>query len=255
MRKIALITGATAGIGRATAEKLSGNGYDLIITGRRRKQLDELEKELTCKYPSRVLSLHFDIRSRNEVNENLGNLKKEWKGIDVLINNAGLAAGLDHIHEGSIDDWEQMIDTNVKGLLYASRVIIPLMIERGSGHIINIGSIAGKETYEKGNVYCATKHAVEAITKGMRIDLLQHGIKVSSVSPGLVETEFSLVRFKGDREKAQTPYLGIDPLTGEDIADAILYILTRPQHVNINDILIMPTFQATATNIHRKTKE
>lgn len=255
MRKIALITGTTAGIGRATAEKLSANGYDLIITGRRKKQLDELEKEITSKYPARVLSLHFDIRSRKEVNENLGNLEEKWKGIDVLINNAGLAAGLDHIHEGSIDDWEQMIDTNVKGLLYASRVIIPLMIKRGSGHIINIGSIAGKETYEKGNVYCATKHAVEAITKGMRIDLLQQGIKVSSVSPGLVETEFSLVRFKGDREKAKIPYDRIDPLTGEDIADAILYILTRPEHVNINDILIMPTSQASATNIHRKTKE
>lgn len=252
MNKIALITGATAGIGKTTAILLSQNNYDLILTGRRKEKLDSLKETLEKESNINVVCLNFDIRNQKETENSILSLPDDWKKIDVLVNNAGLAAGLDPIHEGSIDDWDQMIDTNIKGLLYMSRVVSPLMVERKSGHIINIGSIAGKESYEKGNVYNGTKHAVEGITKGMRIDLVKHNIKVTSICPGAVDTEFSNVRFKWDNEKAKKVYEGFTPLYAQDIAEAILFAVTRPPHVNINDMLIMPTAQAAATIINKK---
>ncbi|WP_462282169.1 SDR family oxidoreductase [Salinivirga cyanobacteriivorans] len=252
MNKIALITGATAGIGEETAMQLAGEGYHVIITGRRKERLKKLAEQIKSSCNVEVLTLTFDIRSRAEVDEAIDNLPKEWQNIELLINNAGLAAGLKHLQEGDINDWEQMIDTNVKGLLYISRKIMPGMVDRESGHIINVSSIAGKEVYEKGNVYCATKHAVEAITKGMRLDLLKHGIRVSSVSPGLVETEFSMVRFKGDEERAAAVYDGLEALRAEDIAETIVWITSRPPHVNINDVLITPTAQGNSTTTVRK---
>lgn len=251
-KRIALITGATAGIGEATAKLLSANNFEIIITGRRKDRLDRLESVIKKNYKVRVLSLTFDVREREVTKEILQNLPEDWKKIDVLLNNAGLASGLDYIHEGNTSDWEQMIDTNIKGLLYVSRVVIPGMVERKNGHIINISSIAGKEAYEKGNVYCGTKHAVEAITKGMRIDLVRHGVKVTSIAPGAVETEFSNVRFHGDKERANKVYEGFTPLHAEDIAEAVLFAVTRPPHVNINDLLIMPAAQANASLIHRE---
>jgi NADP-dependent 3-hydroxy acid dehydrogenase YdfG len=252
MRKIALVTGATSGIGTATAEILAKNGYNLIITGRRSELLEGLKNELGVKYKSDVLALNFDIRDRGQTEEAIDHLPKSWRIIDVLVNNAGLAAGLAPIQEGSTDDWDQMIDTNVKGLLYITRKITPLMIKRGGGHIINISSIAAKEAYENGNVYCATKHAVDALTKGMRIDLVKHNIKVTSISPGMVETEFSMVRFKGDKARADKVYEGLTPLNADDVAEAIWFALSRPAHVNINDMLIMPTAQANSTTVVRK---
>ncbi len=252
MRKIALVTGATAGIGTAVAEILAENGYNLIITGRRKELLDELKSELGVKFKSDVLVLNFDIRDRAHTEAAIDNLPKPWKSIDVLINNAGLAAGLAPIQEGSVDDWDQMIDTNIKGLLYVTRKVAPLMVKRGSGHIVNISSIAAKEVYENGNVYCATKHAVDALTKGMRIDLVKHGIKVTSIAPGMVDTEFSLVRFKGDKTRADKVYEGLVPLSAHDVAEAIWFALSRPAHVNINDMLIMPTAQANITTTVRK---
>lgn len=252
MNKIALITGATAGIGRATARALAANGFDLILTGRRKDRLDELEAEIKKESNCRVISLNFDIRNLDETTQAYNALPEEWKAVDVLINNAGLAVGMEPIQEGFVDDWERMIDTNVKGLLYITRLVSPQMVKQGSGHIVNISSIAGKEAYAKGNVYCATKHAVQALTQGMRIDLLPHGIKVSSVAPGAVETEFSVVRFKGDNDKADGVYKGFTPLFAEDIAETILFIVTRPPHVNIDDVLIMPTAQAFTRQFHRK---
>ncbi len=252
MNKIVLITGATAGIGLSTSHIFAKNSYKLIITGRRKDRLDKLEKELVSKYNIKVLSLNFDVRKLSEVEDKLGNLPDEWQDIDILVNNAGLAVGLSHIDNGVIDDWERMIDTNIKGLLYVSRIISPLMVKRNKGHILNIGSIAGKEVYENGNVYCATKYAVDALSKAMRIDLVKNNIKVTNVAPGMVDTEFSIVRFKGDEEKAKVPYNGMKPLTGDDIADVIYYCATLPEHVNINDVLIMPTSQASATVVHRK---
>jgi hypothetical protein len=251
MKKIALITGATTGIGNATAHKLAENNYNLIITGRRKDLLDAVKKELGIKYKCDVLTLNFDVRDPKQVEETIDNLSESWKKIDVLVNNAGLAAGLNPVQSGDLEDWEQMVDTNVKGLLYITRKVSPLMIENGHGHIINLSSVAGKEVYENGNVYCATKHAVDALTKGMRIDLLKHNIKVTSIAPGAVETEFSLVRFKGDSEKAAKVYEGFTPLFAEDIAEAILFAITRPAHVNINDMLIMPTAQANATTFNK----
>ncbi len=249
---IALITGATSGIGQATAIKLAAIGYDIIITGRRKERLEELSEKLISEKNTRVHALFFDIRDREATRQAVESLPTGWKDIDVLVNNAGLASGLDHFHEGNIDDWEAMIDTNLKGLLYITRFIAPGMTRRKKGHIINIGSIAGKETYEKGNVYCATKHGVEALTKGMRIDLLKHNIKVSSVCPGAVDTEFSRVRFHGDDKKAKEVYKGYTPLYAEDIAEAIVFVVTRPAHVNINDLLIMPTAQANTSHIDKK---
>ncbi len=248
MNKVTLITGATSGIGLACAEKFAANNHDLILTGRRSERLEEIASSLKKNYGIQVITAAFDIRSRTEVAEFANNLPEYWK-IEILINNAGLAAGLDPLQEGSIDDWEQMIDTNIKGLLFMTRAIAPKMIAEGKGHIINIGSIAGKEVYPKGNVYCGTKHAVDAITKGMRIDFLEHGIKVTQIAPGLVETEFSLVRFKWDNDVADKVYKGYQPLKGEDIAEVAYYVTTLPAHVNINDLLIMPTAQANATTL------
>ncbi len=249
---IALITGASAGFGKATAELFAKNGYDLIITGRRTERLNELSKTLTEKHKVKILSLSFDIRKLSEVEKAIDSLDSSWKKIDILINNAGLASGLSSIQEGNIDDWEKMIDTNVKGLLYMTRKISPLMIQNGKGHIINIGSIAGKEVYANGNVYCATKHAVDALNKAMRIDLLPHGIKVTAINPGMADTEFSLVRFHGDNEKAKKVYIGFQPLKAEDIAETIYWVATRPAHVNINDMVIMPASQANSTTNIRK---
>lgn len=253
MYKTALVTGATAGIGEATAIKLAGSGYRVIITGRRKNMLDKLDDYIKNNYGQKnVYKLNFDIRSLKEVESAIKSLPASWNEIDLLVNNAGLAAGTEPIHEGLIDDWEQMIDTNIKGLLYITRIISPEMIKRGSGHIINIGSIAGKEVYANGNTYCATKYAVDALTKGMRIDLLRYGIRVSSVCPGAVETEFSYVRYKWDKENADKVYNGFTPLKAEDIADAILFVASRPDHVNINDLLIMPSAQANTSHLLRK---
>lgn len=250
--KIALITGATSGIGRSTAIKLAENNFNLILTGRRVDLLDALKREIEVKYKRDVLTLNFDIRVKESVDKAINSLPERWQKIDVLVNNAGLAVGLNHIQDGDVDDWERMIDTNVKGLLYITRKVAPIMIERGKGHIVNIGSIAGTQIYENGNVYCASKHAVHAISQGMRVDMLKHGIKVTEIRPGLIETEFSLVRFKGDKEMAKKPYDGLTPLFAEDIAETILFVLTRPDHVCINDLEITPTAQANAISAYRK---
>jgi len=249
---LVLITGATSGIGKSTAQLFAKNGHDLIITGRREDRLKEIKTQLESDFKIKVTTLCFDIRKLSEVENAISTLSSENKKIDVLVNNAGLAAGLGPIQSGNIDHWERMIDTNVKGLLYISRAISNLMIENKKGHIINIGSIAGKEVYANGNVYCATKHAVDALNKGMRIDLLPHNIKVTAINPGMVETEFSIVRFDGDSDKAKKVYEGLQPLTPEDIAETIYWVANRPPHVNINDIIITPTVQATATNVIRK---
>lgn len=249
---LVFITGATSGIGKSTAEIFAKNGYDVIITGRREERLAEVKKDLEKNSKIKVTTLCFDIRQSSEVESAIQSLSPENKKIDILVNNAGLAAGLSSIQEGSLSHWERMIDTNIKGLLYTTKAISNLMIENGKGHIINIGSVAGKEVYANGNVYCATKHAVDALNKGMRIDLLSHNIKVTAVNPGMVETEFSVVRFDGDEERAKKVYLGMKPLMPEDIAETIFWVASRPSHVNVNDILIMPTVQATATNVIRK---
>jgi len=250
---IAFITGATAGIGKATAELFAKNGYNIIITGRRKERLDEFSNHLKTTYKVDVFCLNFDVRNNKEVEAAIKSLTDAWKKVDVLVNNAGLAVGLSTIQDGDIDDWERMIDTNIKGLLYITRHLSPILISNGSGHIINIGSIAGKEVYANGNIYCATKHAVDALSKSMRIDMLPFNIKVTAINPGLVETEFSEVRFKGDKERAKKPYLGIQPLMAEDIAETIYWCATRPAHVNINDIIITPSVQANATNTFRKS--
>jgi NADP-dependent 3-hydroxy acid dehydrogenase YdfG len=252
MKQIALITGATSGIGEATAMLLAKHNHDIIVTGRRKEKLLALKEKIEAETGSKVLTLNFDIRSLQDNEAAIQSIPAEWQNIDVLINNAGLAAGFNTVQEGVIDDWERMIDTNIKGLLYITRLISPKMIERGSGHIINISSVAGKEIYPMGNVYCATKHAVQSVTKGMRIDLLKHGIKVSSVSPGAVETEFSVVRFSGDTDRAKQVYKGFTPLNAQDIADTILFMVTRPKHVNIDDVLIMPTDQAFSRDFNRR---
>ncbi len=244
--RIALITGATSGIGKATATKLARNNFNIIITGRRKDRLEKMAEEIKKATHSDVYVLHFDVRDKQEVETAIDSLPEEWKNIDVLVNNAGLAVGLNHIHEGEIDDWERMIDTNVKGLLYMTRKIAPLMANKKKGHIINIGSTAGKEVYENGNVYCSTKHAVDALTKAMRIDMLQDKIKVTAVNPGMVETEFSEVRFKGDKEKAKKVYQGFTPLFGEDIAEVILFAINTPDHVCLNDITMTSLAQANS---------
>ncbi len=249
MDKNVLITGATSGIGKATAELLANEGYNLILCGRRVERLKVLKEELSRK--SRIKTLSFDVRDREKVAAEIGGLENEWKEIDILLNNAGNAHGLAPVHEGSIDDWDAMIDINVKGLLYVSKAVVPGMVERKSGHIINIGSIAGKEVYPNGNVYCASKYAVDAINQGMRIDLNQYGIKVTAINPGLVETEFSLVRFKGDKERANVNYQGYKPLSAKDIAEVILFTIRRPSHVNISDLIILPTAQASTTIVNK----
>ena len=252
MNKIALITGATSGIGRAVADIFAENKYNLIVTGRRSERLQELKAALEQQHGISVLALCFDVRDNDEVVRNIESLPVEWRNIDVLVNNAGLAVGLNHIQDGVLDDWERMIDTNIKGLLYVTRAVSPLMIARNSGHIVNICSIAGKEVYENGNVYCATKHAVDALSKAMRIDMLGHNIKVTNICPGAVETEFSIVRFKGDTQRAAGTYKGIEPLTGRDIAECIYFAVSLPQHVCINDMMIMPTAQADSRTFNRK---
>ena len=252
MAKIALITGATSGIGEACAQVFAREHYNLILTGRRLDRLQKLAGQLNKKYNIKVAVSSFDVRDKDEVISNLESLPAEWKHVSVLVNNAGLSQGLDPIQNGSYDDWDTMIDTNIKGLLYVSRVVSNWMIGNGHGHIINIGSIAGKEVYPNGNVYCASKHAVDALNKGMRIDLLSHGIKVTAIHPGAVETEFSEVRFKGDKDRAKKVYEGFEPLVATDIAETIWFVVSRPAHVNINELTIMPTAQATATNIFRK---
>lgn len=251
MNKIALITGATSGIGQATALKAAEAGYDVIITGRRKERLDELAKAIQAKGTD-VLALCFDVRQQTEVQAAIDSLNDKWKNIDVLVNNAGLAVGISPIQEGILDDWERMIDTNVKGLLYITRAVAPLMTARQSGHIVNIASIAGKEVYPGGNVYCATKHAVDALSKAMRTDMLRYNIKVTNIAPGMVETEFSLVRYKGNSEAAANVYQGVTPLTNNDIADTIIFAITRPPHVCLNDIVIMPTAQANSRDVNRK---
>ncbi len=253
MNKIALITGATSGIGEATAMKFASEGWNVIITGRRADRLESLAEKLRSN-SIQVLPLAFDIRDRHEVEIYLTHLPYEWRDVDVLINNAGLAAGLSPIQEGDIDDWERMIDTNVKGMLYVTRAIAPGMIDRRQGQIINIGSIAGKEVYPNGNVYCASKHAVDAISKAMRIDMLPYNIRVTQICPGAVETEFSLVRFHGDQQRAHQVYEGFENLVAEDIAECIWFCVSRPPHVNINDMIVMPTAQANATLFHKENR-
>ena len=248
--KTILITGATSGIGLAAAKKLANDENQLILCGRRQQKLDEISKELSAI--TNVLSLCFNVSDKNEVNKILENLTDEFSSIDILINNAGNAHGLDTIQEGSLEDWDNMIDSNVKGLLYVSRVIMPTMIENQNGHIINIGSLAGREVYKKGNIYCASKHAVNAISKAMRIDLNKTGIKVSEINPGLVETDFSNVRFKGDSDRAEKVYQGYKALQADDIADIIEFVINRPSHVNIADILVLPQAQATSSIIDKK---
>lgn len=248
-KRIALITGATSGIGEATARLLAKNNFALILCGRRKERLDALMNELSKI--TDVTTLSFEIRDQKEVGEAIATLSDKWKRVDVLINNAGNAHGFDPIHTGRIEDWDAMMDINVKGLLYVSREIIPGMTERQAGHIINLGSIAGKEVYPNGNVYCASKFAVDALTRGMRMDLNAYGIKVTSINPGLVETEFALVRFKGNQDKASTVYKGMEPLKGEDIADIILYTLSAPAHVVLADITVFPTAQGSATIVKR----
>lgn len=248
--KTALITGATSGIGRATARLLAKNNYNLIICGRREDRLAELQDEFSAL--TKVHTLNFDVRNKKAVGQSIKSIPADFANIDILVNNAGNAHGLDPIENGDTDDWDAMIDINIKGLLYVSKFIIPGMVERRSGHIINIGSIAGKETYTNGNVYCATKHAVDAINQGMRMDLNQYGIRVGAINPGMVDTEFSEVRFKGDTERATSVYKGFEPLKAEDIADVIHFVVSRPYHVNIADLLILPTAQASATIVNKK---
>ncbi|MCE2894018.1 MAG: SDR family NAD(P)-dependent oxidoreductase [Flammeovirgaceae bacterium] len=249
-KRIALITGGTSGIGEATARLLSVNNFKLILTGRRNDRLKKLKDELALN--TDVVSLSFDVRDRSQTVRAIDSLPGEWRSIDVLVNNAGNAHGLAPIQTGDVDDWDAMIDINVKGLLYVSKQVIPGMIERKAGHIINIGSIAGKEVYPNGNVYCASKFAVDALTNGMRMDLNPFGIKVTGIHPGMVDTEFSLVRFKGDAERAKSVYQGLTPLYAADIADVILFAVTRPSHVVIADMVVLPTAQASATVLKRE---
>ncbi|MEJ5994293.1 SDR family NAD(P)-dependent oxidoreductase [Pedobacter sp. Du54] len=251
MAAIALITGASSGIGEACAHNFAQQGYHLILVGRREHLLEKVAHELIAKYAIEVKTLQVDVRDKEELEYKLGTLSPQWKKVDVLINNAGLSQGLEPIDKGDTDDWDTMIDTNVKGLLYVTKIISNWMIEQKKGHIINIGSIAGKEVYANGNVYCATKHAVDALNKAMRIDLLPHGIKVTAIHPGAVETEFSIVRFKGDEARAKKVYDGFEPLVAQDIAEAIWFAVSRPAHVNINEMLIMPTAQANGSLIKR----
>lgn len=251
MQKTVLVTGATAGFGKAIALRFAKEGHRIIAAGRRQERLDQLVKEIQDNYNTEAISLVFDVRSEAVVNEAIESLDTNWRSVDILVNNAGLASGLDPIQDGSTEDWDKMIDTNVKGLLYVSRAIIPIMTERQTGHIINIGSTAGKEVYPNGNVYCASKHAVDAISKGMRIDLLKHGIKVTQIAPGAAETEFSIVRFHGDVQRAKDAYIGYQPMTADDIAELVYYSTTLPQHLCINDLVVTSLAQANSYLIHR----
>lgn len=251
-KPIALITGATSGIGQACAELLAANNFQLILTGRRTERLAELKMNLENKFAVDVLTLTLDVRNRQAVESTFASLPERWQAIDVLINNAGLAMGLSSIENGNIDHWDTMIDTNLKGLLYVTKNIVPYMIQHKKGHIVNVGSIAGKEVYANGNVYCATKHAVDALNRSMRLDLSKYPIKVSAIHPGAVETEFSIVRFEGDEARAKTVYEGFENLVANDVAEAVWFMLNRPPHVNINEMTIMPTAQPMAGVINRK---
>lgn len=249
--KIILVTGATSGFGKAIAEKFAATGWNCIITGRRKEKLEALAAHLQSTYSNQVLPLHFDVQHREATTTILTQLPAGWQQIDLLVNNAGLALGRDSFDAASLDDWDTMIDTNLKGLLYVSKAVVPWMIQNGKGHIINIGSTAGKEVYPNGNVYCATKHAVDAISKAQRIDLLPHGIKVTAIHPGAAETEFSDVRFKGDYSKAKAVYEGYEPLHAADIADVTFYCATLPPHVCINDLVVTCTAQANSFFTHK----
>ena len=251
MNKIVLITGATSGIGKACALKFASAKYDIIITGRRNERLIELKTDLEKQYGISVLPLCFDVQDKDAVTAAFKDLPQQWKKIDILINNAGLALGRDSFEDADMNDWETMLNTNVHGLLYVSKAVLPFMLDQKKGHIINMGSVAGKEVYEKGNVYCASKYAVDAITKSMRIDLLKNNIKVTGIHPGAVETEFSIVRFKGEEKTAQSAYHGYTPLTAEDIADTVFYCATLPNHVCINDLVITCTQQAGTYYFHK----
>lgn len=250
MSRIALITGATSGIGKATAEAFANGGIDLILCGRRQDVLDELKVYFSEKVKATTLT--FDVRNQDDVANAIASLPEEWKNIDILVNNAGNAHGLEPIQNGKIEDWDAMIDGNVKGLLYVSKAVMPIMVERQTGHIINLSSVAGKQTYANGAVYCASKSAVEAISEGMRYDLTQYGIKITNIAPGAVETDFSLVRFKGDAERAKKVYEGFEPIQPEDVADAILYAVNTPARVTIADIVLYAKAQAAPTVIYRK---
>jgi 3-hydroxy acid dehydrogenase / malonic semialdehyde reductase len=252
--KIALITGATSGFGKAAAEKFAANQYNLVITGRRNERLQALKQELEATRGVSVLTLCFDVQQREAVFAAVASLPEAWQGIDVLVNNAGLALGRDYFEDASLDDWDNMLHTNVNGLVYMSKAIVPLMIARGSGHIVNLGSTAGKEVYEKGNMYCASKHAVDAISKAMRIDLLRHGIRVTAIHPGAADTEFSLVRFKGDAETAKKVYDGYQPLVAADVAELIYYCCSLPPHVCINDLVVTCTSQANNFYFNKEGK-
>ncbi|HVM89085.1 MAG TPA: SDR family NAD(P)-dependent oxidoreductase [Puia sp.] len=251
MSKIVLITGATSGFGKATAEKFAAGNYNIIITGRREERLNEIQKNISSTYQVKVLTLQFDVQDKHAVFTAIENLPEEWKKIDILINNAGLALGRDFFDEADLNDWETMINTNITGLLYVSKAVLPYMTRNKKGHIINIGSTAGKEVYEKGNVYCATKFAVNAISQAMRIDLLQHKIKVTSINPGAAETEFSKIRFKGNEQQAARVYEGYKPLYAEDVADVIYYCASAPEHVCINDITLTSLAQANSFYLHK----
>jgi len=250
MSKIILVTGASSGFGKAIATKFAAGGWNVILTGRRKEKLDELAKALEANYGIKTLCLNFDVQDKKAVFEHLQNLPTEWQAINILVNNAGLALGRDSFENANLEDWETMIDTNVKGLLYASKAVLPMLIKE-KGHIINIGSTAGKEVYKDGNVYCATKHAVDAISKAQRIDLLQYQIKVTAIHPGAADTEFSVVRFKGDAEKANAVYTGYTPLMAEDIADTVWYVANTPAHVCINDLVITCTAQANSMYLQK----
>jgi NADP-dependent 3-hydroxy acid dehydrogenase YdfG len=252
--KTIFITGASSGIGKACSELFASEGADLIISARRIERIEKLSAELTKKFGTKVHAMQLDVRSRKEVQEKISSIPKEFQKIDVLLNNAGLARGFNKIYEGNIDHWEEMIDTNIKGLLYVTRQILPSMIERKKGHIVNIGSTAGHEVYVNGNVYCATKFAVNALTQAIRLDILDKNIKVSTVDPGMVLTEFSSVRFSGDEEKAGKVYEGLKPLSPKDIAEVILFCITRPEHVNINEVILTPAAQASSNFIYREKK-
>lgn len=252
MSKIVFITGATSGFGRASAEKFASAGFDIILNGRRKDRLEDLCKTLETRYNIAAMMLPFDVRNEKEIMDAIGSLPPQWTHIDVLVNNAGLALGRDYFEEASLDDWNIMVDTNVKGFAYVAKAVSQLMVKRKQGHIINMGSVAGKEIYERGNMYCATKAAVDALSHAMRIDLLRHNIKVTAIHPGAAETEFSLVRFKGDAATAHSVYNGIKPLSGEDVADVIYYCATLPAHVCINDLTLTCVQQADGIYFYRK---
>ncbi|MBD2107830.1 SDR family oxidoreductase [Nodosilinea sp. FACHB-13] len=249
-----LITGASSGIGAACARQLAAAGARLILVARRQAPLEALAAELQQQHSTEVLTVVLDVRQSGAVGEAIANLPDPWQAIDILINNAGLSRGLDKQYEAPLEDWEAMIDTNVKGLLYVTRAVVPGMVARGHGHVVNVGSIAGRQTYPGGSVYCATKAAVRSLSEGLKLDLLGTPVRVTNIDPGLVETEFSLVRFDGDRDRAQGVYQGMTPLTGDDVADVIVFAVTRPAHVNISDVMLMPTAQASVFHTHRQAE-